>query len=384
MLDTVKLRSGYLDEQTAKAVEVQMHRTQRIDLASGEILYQLTGNLLPGSYDHRVSVRVCREDLKAERTLQERLQGRKRVVPITVPSEPYLIIEGSVHKALLGHNVYGGPADFQAPCRWLVKDLGKRLGVSLPDGRGWEVIRADWAEVYDLGSFEAVQEFLGGLTHARFPRREVGRYGEHSVHCGGYTTAVKLYHKGVEFASHDAPRLKDCFKPEQLEELQLLANRMLRVEVSVKHRKIRADLGLECQVEQVTTEYLKSVHDQETGRLLREGMTDMQVVRTFKEVKARLYTVYGARLGSTLFATWAEFAAIGEDSARKTMKRSKFYEHRKLLEQAGCSWHLSDIHLAPAVSAIPLGFSPVRSDPRRLITEAPEVVQALEGLRLAA
>src|SRR5205085_341409 len=99
----------------------------------------------------RVSVRVERERweidwrdrMGRERGQDDRSLVRKHDCP------PYLTIEGSVHKALLGHNIFGGPLHVSQACRWFVADVGARLGLALPPADAWEVGRVDWAEVYD-------------------------------------------------------------------------------------------------------------------------------------------------------------------------------------------------------------------------------------------
>lgn len=388
MNDTIRLRSPYLTEEVAEAIERQMVRLERVNLATGEVHYALTRNTLPGSYSDKVSVQIERSELRADTHVvaellrQRELSSRRRPLPVRVPTPPYIVMEGSVHKAMAGHNVYGGPCAFGPSCRWFVGDVARRLGVDLPPAGAWEVQRTDWAEVYDLGSFEAVQEFIAGLNSASYPRREAGRYAEHSLHVPGYTTTVKFYHKGVEFAGNDANKLRGYMSPERLEELQGLANRLLRVEVAVKLRKLRADFQRDkVRVDDVTAEYLESVHDLETRRLLKEGQSEMETVRRLRDVDARLRAVYGNDLGSGLFSTWTRFATLGEQEARKNMPRRTYYRHKKQLTEAGCSWHVSDVVLIRASSAVPAGFSPVRSDPRRMTVEAPEVITAL---RMAA
>ncbi|HEX2922679.1 MAG TPA: hypothetical protein VHS28_01475, partial [Chloroflexota bacterium] len=178
MLDTVKVRSEPISEGLATAIERQMMRTQRTDLATGEVLYELTGAQLSGTYDHRISCRVERTELGVDPI---RSAGKRAPMVERLHCRPYVVVEGSVHKALLGHNVWGGPVDLVAPVRWLVADVGRRLHVELPDGAGWRLQRVDWAEVYDLGCYEACEEYLAGFAAAAFPRREVARSGAHSV-----------------------------------------------------------------------------------------------------------------------------------------------------------------------------------------------------------
>ncbi|MDN8820286.1 hypothetical protein Q0N24_13745, partial [Staphylococcus aureus] len=74
----------------------------------------------------------------------------------------------------------------------------------------------------------------------------------------------------------------------ELDELQDLANRYLRSEVSFRRRLVE-DFGKWPLVSEVKADYLKRVHDSEMARLVREGGKEMETVRTYMEVKARLY-----------------------------------------------------------------------------------------------
>jgi II/X family phage/plasmid replication protein len=381
MLDTVKLRSPALDEASARAVEHSCQRRQCIEIATGELVYEITTGALAGSWDERVSIRVMREEWFVPD------EGRAAV---TRPCEPYVLLEGSVHKALLGHNVHGGPVEPVAACRWLVSDVAGRLDVPLPDGALWTVQRVDWTEVYDLGSYEAVEEYLHALRLAEMPRRRPHTY-PHGVYFPGHTTTAKLYHKGPEFHRHDRKRLKEILGIRSTAELYARANNLLRFEVELHSRKLDEDFrkGGNLQagkptVAWLTRQYLESVHDREAGRLLREGQADMHTVRTNRAVARRLQDVYGQRLGNQLFGTWLQLAALGEEVVKGAMKRPTFYRHRKQLVDAGCSWKGADVRVIAQVSAIPDGFSPVRRDPRRLTEEVPQVVQRLEPFRIAA
>lgn len=387
MLDTVRLRSPSLDKGSAWAVEQACERRQTVSIKSNEVLWELTTGNLEGSWDERVSVRVMREELVYDPEIKH-TEWRA--------CEPYLFVEGSVHKALLGHNVAGGPLDPVAACRWFVADVGKRLGCPLPEALLWTVQRLDWAEVYDLGSFEAVDEFLHALRMARMPRRKPHVYPG-GVYYPGQTTTLKLYHKGPEFRKHDRKRLSVWLQPSltepeknPLEELQEQAHRLLRFETELHARKLDDDYRESTgsttgkpPVWWITQDYLERVHDREAGRLLREGASDMQTVRNNRSVSKRLKDVYGQTLGDQLFGTWLQFAALGEEVAKQEMPRSTYYWRRKKLVEAGVSWHGSDVRVI-AQTAIPEGFSPVRGDPRRLALEDPLIRQQLAPFRLAA
>jgi II/X family phage/plasmid replication protein len=369
MLDTVRLRSPSIDESTAQAVEQSCQRRSAVEIATGELIYTLTTGSLSGSWDERVSIRVMREEWVV-------LTGRKEAQ--LVPCEPYIRLEGSVHKAMLGHNVHGGPLDPVAACRWLVADVSHRLSVKLPDGLLWGVRRIDWTEVYSLPNFEAVAEYIHALRMAEMPRRKAHTYPG-GVYYPGSTTTVKAYHKGPEFYKHDRKRLRDRLGIQETATLYEQANLLLRFEVEVHDRKLDEDFGHKPLVGEITREYLERVHDQEAGRLLREGQADMRTVRTNRAVSKRLRSLYNPALANTLFGTWMQLSALGEEVVRQEMNRATYYRHRKMLTDAGVSWKGSDIRCIAQLVACPEDFSPVRSDPRRLVDQAPDVERKLRA-----
>lgn len=390
MLDTVRLRSPFVSRDLAQAVTASLVWRSGIDIRTGEVLYSLTNGALEGSWDHRISVRVDETEWRRPVSTASR-RGRsvsRQRVPVQMACLPYVTIEGSVHKALMGHNVWGGPLDAAAGCRWLIADMSRRLGVQLPAGGLWTVEQADWAECYELPSFAAVEEYFRGVNSCPFPRRTVSRFGSQSLHCPGVTTTIKLYHKGPEFYKHDRKRLSvfagDGEGELDAEGLQDLAHRILRCEVSIRARKLEELQTGKPAVDGLCSKWLAKVHDDELGRLLKEGQSDMQIVRQNREVSARLKLVYSSRRANLLFGTWMQLAALGEEVTKASMGRTAFYRQRAWLADAGVSWHGADVCIKPSISLVPAGFSPVRSDPRRLSVESPLVVAALQPYRRAA
>jgi II/X family phage/plasmid replication protein len=417
VLDTVKIRSPFIDEATARAAEHhgKLQRRTCTDLSTGEILWEFTRGPLTGTWDHRISVEVMRHewvvpghrstveqrlaDPYRDRAVREHKQRRER--PIKVPCAPYLLVEASVHKALLGHNLYGGPVDLQAPVTWFVDELGRQLGVELPPASAWTFRRIDWAEVFDLGSFGAAEEYVRYWYNASFPRRQVHRYGgpagsARTVMFPGTTTTVKLYHKGPEFEEHDRKRLLQVGKradrldqvTELVNRLQDRANMLVRCEVETHARTLDDKYAIAPGpvVEQSEiVQWVQSLHDHEMARVLREGTSAVLTVRMSAAVRRRLDDVYGGSLARTLYGTWLEFSAMGEASVRSHLPVRTFYRHRKLLAEAGCSWQGSDVKLdEERPRLVPEDFSPIRTDPRRLVGEAPEVALMLAPYREVA
>ena len=372
MLDTLKLQSPYLEASVASRIERQAVRRSAEDLSTGELLYELTTASLSGSWDSRVSVRVMREEWA---DVEGQVQLRS--------CPPYVVLEGSVHKALLGHNVHGGPEGLERSCEWLCADVGGRLGVELPGGSQWLLRRVDWAECYELPDFEAVEEYIWGLNSAEYPRRSVARYGRESIFSGGRTTAVKAYHKGPELAKHDGRRLKSRMDGRELLELQHRANRVLRWEVTVKAKKLDEMYRGKPRVDQVSESDLRKLHYTEVRRLVREGEADVKTVRKQKHVRDRLLEVYDQRKAGLLLGTWHQLVTLGEHETRRVMARPTFYRHKQLLISAGVSWIGSDVVIIPKASSLPEDFSPTEKDPRRMSDEDPVVAAKLMPFRAA-
>jgi II/X family phage/plasmid replication protein len=220
---------------------------------------------------------------------------------------------------------------------------------------------------------------MESVQGASFPRRKARKYDLETVFFAGRTTTIKAYHKGPEFYQHDHKRLKNHLDPIELKILQDRAHCILRLETSIKTKKLADDFkGTKPLVGEITQKYLESVHDREVARLLKEGTTDMETVRTHKEVSRRLEVTYNESplLANILFGTWLQLATLGEKEVKRKMSPRTYYRQRKQLTDAAVSWQTTDVYVAKH-SAIPFGFSPVRNDPRRLQGEAIEVQSML-------
>ena len=115
--DTIKLRSPSLDVKLVRGIEAQCLLRSGEDMATGEVLYEIFSGELLGSWDARISVVPKYEEYVVNKNGRPELQS----------CEPYLLVEASVHKVFFGHNVYGGPIDFQKVCSDFVVLLEKLL-----------------------------------------------------------------------------------------------------------------------------------------------------------------------------------------------------------------------------------------------------------------
>lgn len=391
--DTIKLRSPFMDNSVMRRIEQQCILRSGMHLGTGEVLYELHAGELLGSWDARIGIKPMREEHVADKNGRVRLQ----------PCEPYLLIEASVHKVKLGHNVYGGPTKFLEAARDLVALVEKLLDTDLPAADSWTVHRVDVANVFHLAP-AAIKQFFESMQLLSFPRRGAKAMKcANSIYFPGKTTTVKFYHKGPEFKVHDYARLRSFFRTlfqhlhgtdeknverveRKLRALQRLADRRLRVEVEIHSDKLQYDFGRNPLAFEVTDDYLQAIHDSEIERILREGKQGMDTVRTEEAVWQRLEFTYQPKLAHVLHAFWQTMATRGDEKTRQRYTKPTFYRNRKLLEEAGVSWRGSDIVLVANDSLIH-DFAPVRIDPRFCRAPArnrPEYQVSRDLMRLAA
>lgn len=391
-IDTVKLSSPRIGEGLATLIEGCSQLRTGIDCTDGQILYEIFSGQIDGSFDSRISFKVARSEfVNIGGSLKEH------------PCDPYLVIECSVAKVFFGQNVYGSPTDIYYWCHRLVDVVGWILAMiynvshggdyqlsledfQLPSADGWQVHRVDWAECYAL-SPEAIKEFFRTFSHVKYPRRQCLKYGTTGLYFPGSVTTLKFYHKGEEFKEHDYDRIKrnlaliatnkfngtdkqyeiPLWVAKRLSALQRLANNRLRVEVEIKSRKLR-DLfeGRLPYVYELTDEILQTAYDADVIKLLKEGESNMETVRNHEAVRARLISLYTKRSANSLLTFWMRLAAEGEDLVRIDYSKSQFYSNRKLLVDSGISWNASNLYILPEQTALPVGFAPLRRDPRRV------------------
>ncbi|MDN2672867.1 phage/plasmid replication protein, II/X family [Janthinobacterium sp. SUN026] len=378
--DTIKLRSPPMDASIIDHIQQQCLRRSGVEMATGQLKYEIFSGELSGSWDSRISVLPKYEEYVINKS------GR----PQLCPCEPYVLIEASVHKIFLGHNVYGGPTDFQKVCGDFIELVGQILEVDFLPAHYWTVHRVDVAETFRLSMQQCI-EFFQGVQLMSFPRRSKGALKtNHSFHFPGKTTVVKGYHKGSEFRVHERGRLRQYFSDlfmylfvkddarktgvldvkrgpwvdRKLEALQRLADKTLRLEVGVNSDKFQYDFGKNPRVSEVTDAYLEGVYDREVEKLLREGKQGMDTVRNTKAVLQRLKSEYGDSNGMRLYGFWNVMCTLGDEEARKQSAKATFYRNRKLLEEAGVSWRGSNVVVVANDGALPADFSPVRTDKR--------------------
>lgn len=395
-VDTVRLRSPYVSEDLAAVIEAECTKRIGIDMRTGDIMYEITTGQLTGSYDSRISIVVKRKEWRSSPGVK-RKGGKAETVQMDC--EPFLEIEASVHKLFLGHNIYGGTEDFRSAAVYLIKVIENILGVKLPGHkyqdyeRHWLVKRIDFAYVFNLSSFEAIQQFFYLMRNSYYGRREAKQYGLHGLYFDASTTGLKMYHKGPEFRIHDFKRLirQGVVTESQAWELLTLATDILRVEVEIKTRKLRYDFektrrGQDPRIIDITPEYLQGVYETEVNRVMKEGKKSSDVVRDSLDVEERLRAVYSSGKAGILFNAYLRMTNFGVEKYKQTVPKNTYYRHVRELKAAGVSFALNnELNLKDvsgvAQSLLPKDFQPLRGDRHRMVGVDAEIEKMVDDMR---
>lgn len=374
MIDTVILISPKISDEVCNQVVKACQKKYAIDCESGEILYEFTAASLTNSADNRISLQIKDYDW---------IKGSNDVTASKVDCDRYLRVECSIHKQMLGHNIFGGSSDFKMCVKWLILHLNEVLECKLPDYKYWLVDKIDTTETYDLGSEKAVKSWFRHMNNAEYSRRyeKIQRYGDVGLYIPGSTTTLKFYHKGTEFWIHDRKKAKRILDFVQVNKLQDIANRILRVEVSIKSRKLKYLFGRRPFVAEIEDDLLKKIYDEEVNKILKGFNGDEKMIRKTEAVEKRLYEVYNERLAGLLLGTWMRLSTLGEKYTKSRMKETTFYRQRKQLLDAGITWLGTDIEIIDC--DYPVDFKPVRGNECWMPYVLPEIQEKIEKVRAA-
>lgn len=384
MYDTVVIKSPEIDPETVQKILTFCRMYEGVDIFTGELLYRFTSGELEGSYDYRIRIKV--DDTE---WIKEDSQTPKRVKTYW-----HIIVECSLHKLLMNHNCFGGPADIKKSIAYLVRFLEEVMCVDLPNYEEWELKRIDVAKIYHFNNKNICKKIVSNLRNSYYTRRKPRIY-DTSVMFSGSTTSVKLYWKGPEFEKHDYKRIKRYILREvdknwnkdncdllqhklallqkHFDQVLEKAYRIIRYECEIKPRKLKEAFGSDTVlIKNLSDERLHAIANDELFRLMKED-DNMEIVRRSDLVLERLHKVYGTSQANALYATWTKLVQFGESQAKETISRATFYRHKKLLVEAGVSWICSVVNLK-AFSIVPEDFS--FSDDRYVLAVVDPEVQA--------
>lgn len=353
MIDTVVYKIPPIPTLFADKITNKMKIFDCVDGDTGELLYRLKSGQLKGSFDYSISVKVNKDNS--------------------------IRVECSLHKLILGHNICYGSDNLILLTNCLKKILQKLLDVKLPDVLQWEVKKLDYAVTFDLGKPEYVENFLIGLKNAYYARRHINTYGNTGIHIPGTTTTVKFYNKLEEFKKHDLSRLNKVFGSKKVDKLISLSKNMVRIEVSIKSKKLKDSFPNSIYKKQIKKEYekvlkkygcksdaakfierksktnivtvkdiqinvIKKIWESEVFKIMSESK-NLKLINKSNLVVERLNKIFKTQTANSLYGFWTILSTNGEEHAKKLYSSSTFYRYRKHLINSGISWRNTDVQI---------------------------------------
>lgn len=346
MIDTIRIKSPYISENIANIIREKSIMRLGIDLETNEEIYNITTKQLKNTWENSIMIRVEKD--------RESLNDLY-----------YILVECSVHKLKLGHNIYDGFEDYHEAVRYLIEFIEGKLNIKLPNYLDWEVRRIDIAENFIFKNKETVYQWFKLMKLKRYPRRKPSIFKDNGLYFAGRSTTWKAYGKGDEFRRHDFKRIRD--KDESLAfGLLALADRILRIEVEIKLPKLKYDFKNKViYVKDITNEYINSIYDKETKKVIREG-EEVKKINDIYEVKELLYLKYSKNQARSLYMTFLNLCQFGEEITREEMSNSTWYRHRNIFINEGITWEGTEISVNVNTD-VPLDFTPIK-DSKYILT----------------
>lgn len=317
LIDTIKIISPFVSMEVVQAIKNKMVHVTSVDHETGEELYSFTNKQLEGSYDSRISLWIHNSSV---------------------------VIECSAHKVILGQNALGFIDDFDLVCDYIVSFVSNYFSVNLPVWNFWRPMRIDFAKCFDLGTNQNVSNYLDGLNNLTYPRRKVVRYQGTGVYCPGSTYTLKFYNKLAEYKKHEKMRLNKHFGNNAMMMFEELIAGFLRVELSIKNRKIKEFFGNEVTCDMITKEWLREQFEEQVDKFLKEGEESI-LIRTNDKVLEHLHKNCSKRLATSLYGTWFMLTTKGEDYVKKVFSKPTYYRQLKQLRDLGISWNNTDVQI---------------------------------------
>ena len=353
MLDTIVMTTEALTEEHYQIIQPQLQARSGVEPATGEVKY-LRYVSSPAVPSTGAMLRLTVDTAK-----WVKMPGERH--PYKVQSKSFRV-EGSIQKAMHGHNVFGGPVNPQEAIWWLVNQVACLLECEMPTLEHWFVKRIDVAECFDLCSLENVRGWIRAKSLVVYPRRDVHFWGDMGLAVNGTTTDLRAYAKGPQFHKEGGYRaLLNCSSPEVAFEVSRRAESILRCEVEIKSPKLEK-MEHKGRADMITREWLhEEIYDGEWRKFLRPVDSDSRMVHTAVEVANRLQTTHPDSWFS-LYMVWLALAVRGEQWYKTQVAASTWRGQRAKLEAAAVSWESTNIltidaptslqHFAPLLGAI--------------------------------
>ena len=252
---------------------------------------------------------------------------------ITFRLDQTLDIMGSpAHFMGVGHDNVFGSMDIRECFHAMVSFVANRIGCELPlDPRLWKVRRVDVTGNFYLNTLTDVKQALSDLRHSEGGRYQVKTAAE-TVYWsqGSRLRSGKAYAKG--------PHMEKMVKKKQFLEIsqkQLdMLQGLLRIELQLGSQFWRKKKKQHQHWYTFTSKRFKAIFDEYFQPLI--GQVE---VSEMSDILDKLYEVAPTpRRAEAALNTWLRIKEYGLEKTRGKISRSKWYQDKKLLNQAGLGW----------------------------------------------
>ncbi len=282
---------------------------------------------------------------------------------IQVTGEPYLRLEFSAPKILLGHNVDSIDQESMLEACLMVQNMFEAMtGVILPRPGEWFLYRMDICANYIFNSLSEVPAYIRYLQRLDYPRRLPSLYKDKGLYFASRHNTLKIYAKGPEFKAHDLCRFSqnknttDNALSLDGKLLQRRANNILRFEVELKNRLRYLIAQWEFKHE---TLILKFKHWPQFCDALEiiDGCKEMEMVmKKFligeetkvmrsDDVMQKLESIYGRRAARSYFATYVQLVTLGQAEVKRRVPKTTYYNACKAFRDCNISIIVSDVKI---------------------------------------
>lgn len=326
MIDTLRIRTDYLPQSVIDLVKTKMCIRHGIDMNTGEQLYLVvSGSLSKNTHDRKIIINVRDYEWKSVF-----LKSEMKKVSMTEPCEPYLVIEGSVHKILEKHNLCGGTMDIKQAVTLMINYVAEIYEVE-PSLFGsideCQVLRLDFAKNFRM---PRTPKYINMLSTCYYPRRKVVRHSDECIYIKGSTTTFKVYDKHKEFKKHDYKVLQDG-------DLLELSKDILRVEVEVKKRKLVHLFGDDLKVGNIDMGKIVELYNSENEKIFKSKVVDGKKL-VGEEVFDKLCEEYGENQANALYTSYNILCNGGCKALKEKRKHNTYYRHIRMLKELGIYW----------------------------------------------
>lgn len=353
MIDTVCFLTPKIPILYIEKIQNKLKIYKCLDCETGEVIYEFSTGSILGSFDSSINLKINKDNT--------------------------IKIICSAHKVILGYNIAFGSDNLLLYANCIKKIFYKAFDVKLPDVIKWELMQIDYTLTFNLGSQENVESYVNSLKNSEYARREAKHYNNNGLQVSGATTIVKFYNKQKEFIEHDYKKIKNVVNQEKANELIDLCTGLLRVEVSIRSRKIKQIFTNTVYRKNLRKVYYKAIKDfgiqsdyvqalENTFKRNKVTLKDFNIEKiikiweseVFKVIKDKnnvvlvnkdnlvldkLKSLYSSRKVSSLYTFWTLLSTRGEEHVKTLYKSATFYRLRKDLVSCGISWKDTNIYV---------------------------------------